>query len=120
MYCMPEKGTTVSLYFPNEDERNAIAVNCIRYNGATCSAMSDTSKRALNTAEGKRMYLEPGIMGLDIKSSGHAMSLEDAKSISLKSGTSVRILAVEGIGMEAKTVKIKTPDALNIVRDPDN
>jgi hypothetical protein len=53
---MPETGTKVSLYFPDEDERNAIAVNCIRQNGASCSGMSDPSKRALTTAEGKKLF----------------------------------------------------------------
>ena len=120
MYCMPEKGTMVSLYFPDEDERHAIAVNCIRQNGATCSSMSDTSKRALATTEGKRMYLEPGVMGLDIKDSGHAMSLEDAKNIALKSGTSLSIWAVEGIGLSAQKITIKTPGTLNMSRNPES
>jgi hypothetical protein len=32
---MPETGTKMSLYFPDEDERNVIVVNCIRQNGTT-------------------------------------------------------------------------------------
>jgi len=35
VYCMPETGTKMSLYFPDEDERNVIVVNCIRQNGTT-------------------------------------------------------------------------------------
>ena len=120
MYCMPETGTKVSLYFPDEDERNAIAVNCIRQNGASCSGMSDPSKRALTTAEGKRLYLEPGMMGFDVKSAGHAMSLEDGKSISFRSGTTVNICAVENIGFFAKKITVNSPQALNILRDPEN
>lgn len=120
MYCMPETGTKVSLYFPNEDERNAIAVNCIRQNGATCSGMSDPSKRALTTTEGKRLYFEPGMMGLDVKSSGNAMALEDDKSISFRSGTTVSIFAVEDIELFAKKVTIRSPEAVNILRDPEN
>jgi len=120
VYGMPETGTKVSLYFPDEDERNAIAVNCIRQNGASCSGMSDPSKRALTTAEGKRLYLEPGMMGFDVKSAGHAMSLEDGKSISFRSGTTVNICAVENIGFFAKKITVNSPKALNILRDPEN
>lgn len=120
MYCMPEKGTKVSLYFPDEDERNAIAVNCIRQNGATCSGMSDPSKRALTTAEGKRMFLEPQKIGFDIESAGHDMSLEDGKSISFRSGNMVNISVVKGIGFSAKKVIIRSPEAINILRDPEN
>lgn len=120
MYCMPETGTTVSLYFPNEDERNAIAVNCIRQNGATCNGMSDPSKRALTTTEGKRFYFEPGVMGLDVKSSGNAVDMVDDKSISFRSGTTVSIFAVGNIGLFAEKVIIRSPEAVNILRDPAN
>ncbi|MDE6904753.1 MAG: hypothetical protein K2P76_07440 [Lachnospiraceae bacterium] len=110
----------MSLYFPNEDERNAIAVNCIRQNGASCSGMSDPSKRALTTAEGKRIYLEPGMMGFDVKSAGHNMSLEDGKRISFRSGSTVNICAVKDIRLSAKKVTIYSPEAVNILRDPEN
>ena len=120
MYCMPETGTKVSLYFPDEDERNAIAVNCIRQNGASCSGMSDPSKRALNTAEGKKLFLEPKKIGFDIESAGNEITLDDEKSVSLKSGSSLNISAVEGIGLYAKKVIIRAPGALNILRDPEN
>lgn len=120
MYCMPEKGTTVSLYFPDGDERNAIAVNCIRYNGASCSEMEDTSKRALTTIKGKRLYLEPGIMGLDIKDSEHKVSLEDGTGVTLKSKTVMNISAVKGVKLTAKTMTIEAAGPLNLLRDPEN
>ena len=93
MYGMPETGTKVSLYFPDEDERNAIAVNCIRQNGASCSGMSDPSKRALTTAEGKKLFLESKKIGFDIESAGNEITLDDEKSVSLKSGSSLNISA---------------------------
>ncbi|MFQ8776468.1 MAG: hypothetical protein ACLR78_01970 [Roseburia sp.] len=57
MYCMPEKGTTVSLYFPDEDERNAIAVSCIRENGAKCQAMTDTEMKEFRKSDGENNYI---------------------------------------------------------------
>ncbi len=120
MYCMPEKGTTVSLYFPDGDERNAIAVNCIRYNGASCSEMEDTSKRALTTVKGKRLYLEPGNMGLDIKAPGHKVSLEDETGITLKSRTAMNISAVKGVKLTAKIMTIDSTGPLNLLRDPES
>ncbi len=120
MYCMPETGTTVSLYFPDEDERNAVAVNCIRYNGASCSEMEDTSKRALTTVKGKRLYLEPGNMGLDIKDPEHKVSLKDGSGITLKSRTTMNISAAKGVKLTAKTMTIKTTGPLNLLRDPES
>ena len=119
MYCMPENGTTVSLYFPDEDERNAVAVNCIRYNGATCNEMTDTSKRALTTTEGKRLYLESEDIGFDIKKSSHKMSLQDEIGIKVESGTAMNISAVMGIGIDAKSVTIETTGPLNLLRNPE-
>ncbi len=119
MYCMPENGTTVSLYFPDEDERNAVAVNCIRYNGATCNEMTDTSKRALTTTEGKRLYLESEDIGFDIKKSSHKMSLQDEVGIKLESGTTMNISAVMGIEIDAKSVTIETTGPLNLLRNPE-
>lgn len=118
MYCMPEKDTTVSLYFPDMDERNAIAVNCIRYNGASCNEMKDTSKRALMTTKGKRLYLESKNMGLDIKNLGHKVSLEDGMGIVLKSITAMNISAEKDVKLTAKTVSIETVGSLNLLRDP--
>ncbi|TRW21920.1 hypothetical protein FL857_11920, partial [Criibacterium bergeronii] len=42
MYNMPQKGTTVSLYMPNHDERFAMIINSIRQN--TSQDMTDPSK----------------------------------------------------------------------------
>lgn len=119
LYCMPEAGTTVSLYFPDEDERNAVAVSCIRYNGATCSEMEDTSKRALTTTEWKRLYLEPEKIGLDIKEPEHKVSMEDGTGITLKSKTAMNIAAVKGVKLNAKTMTIETAGPLNLLRDPE-
>ena len=119
MYCMPEEGTTVSLYFPDEDERNAIAVNCIRYNGAACSEMEDTSKRALTTTGGKRFYLETEDMGLDIKESGHKISIGDEDGITMESGMAMDISAAQGIGINAKTITMETIGSLNLLRNPE-
>ena len=64
MYCMPQPGTRVSLYFPSYDEQKAMAVNCVRTIGASCSRMAVPSKRAFVTEHGKEMNLNPNEMSL--------------------------------------------------------
>ena len=44
MYCMPKAGTTVSLYFYNESEKSAVAINCIRTNGGDGKVFSKEDK----------------------------------------------------------------------------
>ena len=61
MYCMPQVGTRVSLYFPSCDEQAAIAVNCVRTNGSSCARMSDPSRRSFVTEHGKELNIYPDI-----------------------------------------------------------
>ena len=61
MYCMPQAGTRVSLYFPNYDEQAAMAVNCVRTNGSSCDRMSDPSRRSFVTEHGKELNIYPDI-----------------------------------------------------------
>lgn len=56
MYCMPQVGTKASLYFPDHDEKNAIAVNSIHIN-AGCFGFSNPQNRGLATEHGRQMQL---------------------------------------------------------------
>ena len=60
------------------------------------------------------------MIGLDIKDSGHILSLEDTKNIAFKSGTSLSVWALKGIGLSAQKITIKTPSALNMSRNPES
>ena len=109
MYCMPQVGTRVSLYFPNYDEQMAMAVNCVRTNGGSCTRMSDPSKRSFVTEHGKEMNLYPQEMSLLGGANGIFRLVDnvglyictdkkfrlDAKSIWIN-GKSVRISATMG------------------------
>ena len=116
MYCMPEEGSTVSLYFPGADEENAVAVSCVHHNGETCSEMEDTQKRSLVTADGKRMYMNPDETGFDIRASKHQIMLKDDTGICFGSGTKISIKAAQGISMKADTVIMETPGELSLMR----
>lgn len=116
MYCMPKVGTTVSLYFSNEDEASARAVNCIRENGSTCSAMSNPNNRALNTEHGKQMFLNTDSMGFDIEDKGHAIHMEDEIGIDLSSGKKVSIVAGAGLKLKGNKVSLETTQQISMVR----
>ncbi len=66
------------------------------------------------------MFLEPKKIGFDIESAGHSMNLEDSKSISLKSGSTVEISTIKRIHIYAKKILIRSRGALTLLRDPDN
>jgi hypothetical protein len=64
MYCMPQVGTKVVLYFPNEYEGQARITGCVRTNGAECEATGDPNNRYFNTEHGKQLALKPAELSL--------------------------------------------------------
>ena len=58
--CMPEVGSIVSVYFPDSDERSAIAVNDVRQNGGSCAKTSNPAVKYLETKDGQELRLGGG------------------------------------------------------------
>lgn len=108
MYCMPQVGTRVSLYFPNYDEQAAMAVNCVRTNGASCTRMSDPSKRSFVTGHGKEMNLYPQEMSF-IGGSNGSIRLADEEGIFVKTDKKITVVAQEGVCLKAKVAGLSAP-----------
>jgi hypothetical protein len=98
MYLMPKVGTRVSLYFYNEDERSAKAINCVRTNGGEqCPEMANYNNRYLTTEHNKRMYLVPTGMGLigtsGVEDKPLQMSFDDEEGIVFQSHKNLNMMA---------------------------
>lgn len=113
MYCMPQVGTRVSLYFGSHDEHSAKAVNCIRTNGSASSLMADPNKRYFATEHGKQLQLLPDSLGLSGGGSEQAplqMSLSDKLEVFFQSHKSFLIHAREQIAFESeKLIRVSAP-----------
>ena len=119
MYCMPQVGTKVSLYFPGVDEREAIVVNCFRTNGDSCEKMKDPSKRAFATEHNKELTLYPKEMGIS-SGSGSSILISDEKGIDFNSKKSIRIIGSE-INFSAPIINIKASiGEINLFKIDDN
>ncbi|WP_346012689.1 hypothetical protein, partial [Intestinimonas butyriciproducens] len=108
MYCMPQVGTRVSLYFPNYDEQAAIAVNCVRTNGASCARMSDPSRRSFVTEHGKEMNLYPQEMSF-LGGANGTVKLEDETGITISTDKRIQIVAQQAVQVNGETVAISAP-----------
>ena len=108
MYCMPQVGTRVSLYFPSCDEQAAIAVNCVRTNGSSCARMSDPSKRSFVTEHGKEMNLYPQEMSL-LGGANGTVKLEDETGITVSTDKKIRIIAKQSVLVNGKTLAVAAP-----------
>lgn len=118
MYCMPQVGTKVSLYFKNSDEREAVVVNCIRTNGDSCEKMKDPSKRAFATEHNKELKLYPNEIGIS-SDNGSFITIMDEKGIDFNSKKKIKIIG-ESIEFLAPNVKVATKlGEINILKgDP--
>ena len=108
MYCMPQVGTRVSLYFPSCDEQAAIAVNCVRTNGSSCARMSDPSKRSFVTEHGKEMNLYPREMSL-LGGANGTVKLEDETGITISTDKKIRIIARQSVLVNGKILAVSAP-----------
>ena len=108
MYCMPQAGTRVSLYFPNYDEQAAMAVNCVRTNGSSCARMSDPSKRSFVTEHGKEMNLYPQEMSF-LGGSNGSIRLDDEEGIFVKTDKKITVVAQQGVSIKANTAVMSAP-----------
>lgn len=108
MYCMPQAGTRVSLYFPNYDEQAAMAVNCVRTNGASCDRMSDPSRRSFVTEHGKEMNLYPQEMSL-LGGANGSIRLADEEGVFVKTDKKITVAAQKGVYLKAKTTGFSAP-----------
>ena len=108
MYCMPQAGTRVSLYFPNYDEQAAMAVNCVRTNGSSCARMSDPSKRSFVTEHGKEMNLYPDVLSL-LGGSNGMVKLEDETGITISTDKRIQIVAKWPVQIKGKSVAALAP-----------
>ena len=114
LYNMPQKGTTVSLYMPNHDERFAMIINSIRQN--TSQDMTDPSKRTFTTEHGKKLDLYPNQIKLQSKTTGTKISLDDPDAINLNSHKNINIIAKEEILLKAKVINIDAKEELNLIK----
>ena len=108
MYCMPQVGTRVSLYFPSCDEQAAIAVNCVRTNGSSCARMSDPSKRSFVTEHRKEMNLYPREMSL-LGGANGTVKLEDETGITISTDKKIRIIARQSVLVNGKILAVSAP-----------
>lgn len=116
MYCMPQVGTMVSLYFGDWDERAGRIINCIRTNGGDCEDMSDPNNKTLTTEYNKRLMMNEEVLVLNSNiadETASLLSLEDAGGVIVKSKSNLTVLADGLLRIEGKNIIIDTPKKIS-------
>ncbi|MCM1258321.1 MAG: DUF6531 domain-containing protein, partial [Roseburia sp.] len=113
-YCMPETGTSISLYFSSSDETGGIAMNAVRKNGGSCAKTSDPSQKYMGTPEGKEMKL--GVTDISFDAAEELFLKMDAGTgVTVQSHEDINIFTKQKLALEAQQmIKIfaKTGDII--------
>ncbi len=117
LYCMPEMGTKVALYFDKDNEENAKAIYNLRENGEQCGDLSDYHNRYFTTDHGKRLYMKPSEMGLVHKDDQNAeIAISDGNMLRMETANKISILAEGQVQFQAKSVTVTAPQEITLVR----
>ncbi|OAB45513.1 hypothetical protein PGLA_04485 [Paenibacillus glacialis] len=118
MYCMPQIGTSATLYLPDADGKGAIITGCIRKNGGECEKSGDPNIRYFGTEHGSEAKLSP--TGIDIVSGSKEplkLTLEDDNGITLTSHKKLLLQADSEIIIQSeKRVVIQAESQIMIVK----
>jgi len=118
LYCMPQNGETINLYFKDGYEDNAIAVNGARKNGGGCKKTADYNNRYFTNSERKEMFLSPDTVAFTADESAAekiAITMTDQDGITIESTKPIVFDAQLGINIEAeKNISIEATQGLYI------
>ena len=97
-YCMPEKGDSVRLYFPNEHEDEAYVNSSVNEQSSNSSARSNPDEKSIKNKQGKEVLFQPDRLILT-NNNGMSVKIIDDEGIIIESDKSITIRAKENIGI---------------------
>jgi len=114
MYCMPQKGTHASLYFPDATGNNAKVIGCVRKNGGSCQKTSDPNTRFFGTEHGSELEMSPKALNIVGDSEEPIkISMEDENGITIESHKKLTMNSLEEMSITTpKQIKIIAGDLI--------
>ena len=121
-YCMPEINDTIRLYFPDDEEEKAMAINSVKPHDPDedvekldpDNRMANTDVKYLRTAFGKELKFRPD--GIDVISKDGLvfMTLSDDGTVTINSNDKISFTAANDIEMKARNVNVEATDHIKI------
>ncbi len=94
IYCMPEEGSQVHIYFPGDDEGSAVAVHAVRTSpqgGGGAGYAQEPDNKSVSNVNGAEMLLTPGNAGLYADQEEAAYIVLDTSGNAVIAGKDVEI-----------------------------
>lgn len=108
MYCMPQVGTRVHVYFAEGNEDSAKVVSCVGEEQESISSGQGSSYRAFTSEHGKRMELTPDTSRFSTSGTDagekNEVALKDSLGMFFSSAHKVWIFAQGEIKLEGETI----------------
>lgn len=95
-YCMPEKGDSVRLYFPSNQEREAYVLSTVHLSAGNSGRRSNPGNKSIMNKQGKEILFRPDSI-LITNNNGMSLELSDEDGISIISDKKIVFESNEAI-----------------------
>ena len=116
MYCMPQKGTRVQLYFKNENEDSAIAISCIRENGEKCEKMGNAEDKYFSNGNGKQLFFRKEEIGIGSEDKEKRIVADDILGMKIESDKMLNIISGKQVKLKANKITLNTPTEIKMIQ----
>ncbi|MGN0403378.1 MAG: hypothetical protein ACI4HQ_14135, partial [Acetatifactor sp.] len=102
IYCMPEVGSQVHIYFPSDDERDAVAVHAVRLDGAQASGASSNyaqnpDYKSFSNVNGAELLLAPSFTSMSADQGNKTSIILDTDGNAVIKGDNIEICAEKNL-----------------------
>lgn len=98
IYCMPEEGSQVHIYFPGDDEKDAIAVHAIRTSGGSSSGYAQIpDNKSFSNTNGAEMLMTPSCASVSADQENQTCVYLDTEGNALITGKKINIYAEKNL-----------------------
>ena len=99
IYCMPEEGSQVHIYFPGDDEKDAIAVHAIRTSGGGASSgyAQIPDNKSFSNTNGAEMLMTPSCACVSADQENQTCVYLDTEGNALITGKKINIYAEKNL-----------------------
>ena len=98
IYCMPQEGSQVHIYFPGDDEKDAIAVHAIRTSGSSSSGYAQIpDNKSFSNTNGAEMLMTPSCASVSADQENQTCVCLDTEGNALITGKKINIYAEKNL-----------------------
>lgn len=115
LYCMPELGQNLTLYFCNDDEKDAICINSTRINKEFPTKQWNQAHKQFLTHGYEKIQLRKEQM--EIRNLDSYISIDEKQGVSICSEKEIHIQAVERVEAKTKRLHVKSEQEIDLIKE---